>query len=311
MQPSVAIILINWNSLAVTHNCIASLKGIQYSNYSIIVVDNASADGSGKALKELFPEIVLLESEKNLGFAGGNNLGFDYALKNEFSYTLMLNNDTIVEPDFLTHLINHIDTHPEIGAIQPRIHYDHNRQLLWNGGSYYSKIWGIFYSKSFNKLPPPNCLTLKEVDWITGCAFLIRSDVLKKAGLLSEQMFMYYEDVDLSLRIKALGYSLAYHGKSLIYHIAGYSSKSKTEGNEGFLNPLVHYYNVRNKIWVLKKYTPWYCILTTVLYNFIYLCGVMGYFLVRRRFTKLRTVFNALIDGLKGQINYLRDNESN
>lgn len=299
MQPAVAIILINWNSLEVTRDCIVSLKGIQYANYSIIVVDNASADGSGQALKALFPEIVLLESEKNLGFAGGNNLGFAYALENQFTYTMMLNNDTIVEPDFLTHLINHIDTHPEIGVIQPRIHYDHNRQVLWNGGSYYSKIWGIFYSKSFNKLPPSNSLTLKEVDWITGCAFLMRSDLLKKAGLLSEKMFMYYEDAEFSLRIKALGYSLAYHGESLIYHIAGYSSKSKTKGNEGFLNPLVHYYNVRNKIWVLKKYTPWYCIPTVLAYNLVYLFGVLAYFLVRRRFSKFTIVLKAIKDGLQ------------
>lgn len=311
MQPAVAIILINWNSLEVTSDCIVSLKGIQYPNYSIVVVDNGSADGSGKALKQLHPEIILIESATNLGFSGGNNLGFDFALAKAYDYTIMLNNDTFVEPDFLDHLINYMEAHQQVGAIQPRIHFNHNRALLWNGGSYYAKWWGYFYSKGENKLPTPEHLIIKEVDWITGCAFLVKTSTLKKTGLLAENFFMYSEDVDLSFRIKALGLTLMYHGDSVIYHIAGHSNKSKTKGKEGFVHPNVHYMNQRNRLWVLKKYTPWYCIPTTLLYNSIYLCGVMGYFLVRRRFSKLRAVFNAVTDGLKGNISYLRNNESN
>lgn len=302
MQPSVAIILINWNSLEVTSDCIVSLKGIQYANYSIVVVDNGSADGSGKALKQLHPEIVLIESSTNRGFTGGNNIGFEYAIAHAFDYALMLNNDTFVEPDFLDHLVNYMEGHPEVGAIQPRIHYNHNRTLLWNGGSYYSKCWGYFYSKDENKIPSPESLTIKEVDWITGCAFLTKTKTLQQTGLLAEQFFMYSEDVDLSFRIKALGLSLVYHGDSVIYHIAGQSNKSKTKGKEGFVNPNVHYMNQRNRIWVLKKYTPWYCIPTVLAYNLIYLLGVLAYFLVRRRFSKFKIVLKAIKDGLLGSI---------
>jgi len=302
MQPSVAIILINWNSLEVTSDCIVSLKGIQYANYSIVVVDNGSADGSGKALKQLHPEIVLIESSTNRGFAGGNNIGFEYAIAHAFDYALMLNNDTFVEPDFLDHLVNYMEGHPEVGAIQPRIHYNHNRSLLWNGGSYYAKWWGYFYSKDENKIPSPESLTTKEVDWITGCAFLTKTKTLQQTGLLAEQLFMYSEDVDLSFRIKALGLSLVYHGDSIIYHIAGQSNKSKTKGKEGFVNPNVHYMNQRNRIWVLKKYTPWYCIPTVLAYNLVYLLGVLAYFLVRRRFSKFKIVLKAIKDGLLGNI---------
>lgn len=302
MQSSVAIILINWNSLEVTSDCIISLKGIQYANYSIVVVDNGSADGSGKALKQLHPEIVLIESSTNLGFAGGNNLGFDYALAQAYDYTIMLNNDTLVEPDFLGHLVQYMEANPHVGAIQPRIHFNHNRALLWNGGSYYAKWWGYFYTKGENKLPNPEHLIIKEVDWITGCAFLTKTKTLQQTGLLAEKLFMYSEDVDLSFRIKALGQSLVYHGDSIIYHIAGQSNKSKTKGKEGFVNPNVHYMNQRNRIWVLKKYTPWYCIPTVLAYNLIYLLGVLAYFLVRRRFSKFKIVLKAIKDGLLGNI---------
>lgn len=302
MQSSVAIILINWNSLEVTSDCIISLKGIQYANYSIVVVDNGSADGSGKALKQLHPEIVLIESSTNLGFAGGNNLGFDYALAQAYDYTIMLNNDTLVEPDFLSHLVQYMEAHPQVGAIQPRIHFNHNRALLWNGGSYYAKCWGYFYSKDENKIPSPESLAIKEVDWITGCAFLTKTKTLQQTGLLAEQLFMYSEDVDLSFRIKALGLSLVYHGDSVIYHIAGQSNKSKTKGKEGFVNPNVHYMNQRNRIWVLKKYTPWYCIPTVLAFNTAYLLSVLGYFVVRRRFSKFKIVLKAIKDGLLGNI---------
>lgn len=302
MQPSVAIILVNWNSLEVTSDCIVSLKNIQYPNYSIIVVDNASEDQSGKALKQLHPEIKLIESPTNEGFSGGNNLGMGYALEQGFDYTILLNNDTFVEPDFLNYLIDYMEAHPSVGAIQPRIHFNHNRNLIWNGGSYFAKWWGILYSKDANQLPSAASLQIKQVDWITGCAFLTRTSILKKIGFLSPNMFMYSEDVDLSFRIKALGYQLVYHGESVIYHIAGMSNKSKTKGKEGFVHANVHYYNQRNRLWILKKYTPWYCIPTAVLCNIFYISGIIGYFAARRRFTKLKAVMKAVRDGLTGHI---------
>jgi len=302
MQPSVAIILINWNSLDVTSDCIRSLKGIQYANYSIIVVDNASADGSGKALKSLFPEIILIESDINEGFAGGNNLGFLYAIQQGYQYSIMLNNDTFVEPDYLHHLVTYMEAHPSVGAIQPRIHFNHNRKILWNGGSHYLPFLGMLYSKRFHQTPSRENLSIREVDWITGCAFFTRNALLQQTGLLAPNMFMYSEVVDLSFRIKKMGYSLMYHGDSVVYHIAGVSNKSKTKGKEGFVNPNVHYMNQRNRLWILKKYTPWYCVPTVILCNIFYISGIIGYFALRRRFTKLKAVLRAVKDGITGHI---------
>lgn len=302
MQPTVAIILVNWNSFEVTNDCIVSLKGIEYAAYTIVVVDNGSIDGSGQQLKELHPAIVLIESATNQGFTGGNNLGFEYSLNNGFDYSMMLNNDTFVEPDFLNHLVNYMQANPTVGVVQPRIHFNHDRSLLWNGGSYHSKWLGFLYTKGFNKAPNHSYLQFKQVDWVTGCAFFTRNSILKTTGLLAQNMFIYSEDVDLSFRIKALGLQLMYHPHSVIYHIAGMSNKSKTKGKEGFVNPIVHYLNQRNRIWILKKYTPWYCAPTAALSNIFYISLIMGYFAARRRFTKLKAVARAVRDGLKGSI---------
>ncbi|MBL0882573.1 MAG: glycosyltransferase [Chitinophagaceae bacterium] len=297
LPPSVAIILVNWNSFQVTNDCIDSLKKIHYNNYTIIVVDNGSKDQSGQQLKQLHPDIVLLESSTNLGFTGGNNLGFEYSLQQHFEYSMMLNNDTFVEPDFLDHLITYMIAHNTVGAIQPRIHFHHNRNILWNGGSYHAKWIGHFYTKGIFKKPTATYLQLKKTDWITGCAFLVRNSILKQTGLLATKMFIYSEDVDLSMRIRALGYTLVYHPDALIYHIAGMSNKSKTKGKEGYVNPIVHYLNQRNRIWVLKKYTPWYCVPTAFMFNIFYVSLIIGYFATRGRFSKMKAVLKAVKDG--------------
>lgn len=288
----------------VTKQCLHSLRALTYRSFQVIVVDNASSDGSAEILAKEFPEIVLLSAATNLGFAGGNNLGFLYAFQHHFSYILMLNNDTIVEPDFLDHLIHYMETHPDTGAIQPRIHFEHDRSLIWNGGSKHAVWTGFLYAEDVHRKPGKRSLQLKKVDWITGCAFLIRTSVLQQTGLLAENMFMYSEDVDLSMRIKALGNTLIYHPQAVIYHIAGMSNKTLTKGKEGYVNPMVHYYNQRNRIWILKKYTPIYAYPTVIICNFFYILLIIGYFALRGRFNKLKAVMKAVKDGLAGSVQY-------
>ncbi len=304
MTKKVAVILVNWNSFQLTADCIASLGAMPYSDYSIIVVDNGSVDRSGQLLKETYDHIILIESSKNLGFTGGNNLGMQYAVEQGYTYALLLNNDTFVEPGFLEVLVNYMDLHPEAGIIQPLIYFNHNRSLVWNGGSYYNTWLGYAYTTNFNKPLLPESRIIKEVDWVTGCAFFTRTAILRETGFLAENLFIYFEDVDLSFRIKKAGYKLIYHPESVIYHIAGMSNKNRVKGKEGFVNPIVHYLNFRNRIWLLKKYTSPLKAITVGLFNFFYIIAVMAYFVTRFRFTKLKTVIKAVKDGLNGSIKY-------
>lgn len=304
LTPSVAIILVNWNSYEVTNDCILSLKKTSYPDFKIILVDNGSADGSGQKLEQQHPGIIVLYSDKNLGFTGGNNIGLRYSLEHQFTYSMLLNNDTFVEPDFLTHLIGYISRHPKTGAVQPRIHFNYDRSLLWNGGSYFNQWTGFTYTKGEKKLPGKEHMIIKEVDWITGCALLVKNSVLSQVGLLAENMFIYSEDADLSFRIKEKGYHLVYIPASVIYHIAGMSNKNKTKGKEGYVNAVVHYLNQRNRIWLLKRYTKWYCAPTVATINFFYVLMVMSYFAARGRFGKLKAMKNAVKDGLLGSVKY-------
>lgn len=304
MNKRIAIILINWNSFDTTNDCINSLNLVTDRDFDIIVVDNASIDNSGDQIKELHPHIILLKSLVNAGFTGGNNIGFRYSIAHNYEFSLMQNNDTFVEPDYLTPLINYMDEHPNTGVAQPRIFYHHNRNLIWDGGSYINHFLGHTYTKGVGKASSEIYNFEKEVDWITGCAFFVRNSILKQSGLLAENMFMQWEDVDLSFRIKKLGYNMAYVPSSVIYHIASSSLKSQTKGKEGFLNPAAHYRNIRNRIWILKRYTPWYFAPSAIAFNFFYILLVIGYFALRRRFVKLNEVLRGVRDGLKGSIKY-------
>ncbi|MEN9684920.1 MAG: hypothetical protein RLZZ28_706 [Bacteroidota bacterium] len=301
----IAVILINWNSFDTTNDCINSLKEVSDPDFDIVVVDNASADQSGDQLASIHPDIILIKSPVNAGFTGGNNIGFRYSLDNGYEFSLMQNNDTFVAPDYLSPLIDYMNNHPQTAVVQPRIFYHPNRHILWDGGSYFNHFIGHGYTKGLGKTSSPKYEQEKQVDWVTGCAFFVRNSVLKEVGLLSENMFMNWEDVDLSFRIKQKGYQLAYIPSSIIYHITSMSLKSSKKGDEGFLSPAAHYRNIRNRIWILKRYTPWYFALSVIFFNFFYILLVIGYFALRRRFVKLKAVVNGVRDGLSGSINYV------
>lgn len=297
MKKQTALILVNWNSFEYTNQCLVSLSNC-IQNFEIIVVDNGSTDGSGEELKAKHPHIILIPSATNLGFAGGNNVGIKYAIDHSFEYIMLLNNDTFVAPDFLDVLVKYMDEHPEVGIIQPKIYCHHDRSLIWDGGSYFNPIFTLPYTPGALKKERAAHNQLKKVDWVTGCAFFTRANILKKSGLLNEKFFIYFEDVDLSFKIKKLGYQLIYHPKSVVYHIAGMSNKSKSKQKEGYVNPIVHYLIQRNRIWFLKRYTNPIFVVPTILYHASYSIAVMIYFTLRGRFKKLNALLRGIKDGI-------------
>lgn len=303
-----AIILVNWNSYALTAQCIRSLQQMSHpESATVILVDNHSADGSGEALKTEFPHIIYIQANDNLGFTGGNNVGIAYAIQEKFDYTLLLNNDTTVAPDFLAPMVAYMEAHPETGAVQPLIYYHHQPSLIWNGGSYYNQWLGHpsirYIGKTIESTPLQNTTPVR-VDWITGCAFFTRTSLLESIGALSDNLFMYFEDIDLSFRMREKGFQLRLLPQSVIWHVGGMSNKNKEKTREGFVNPVVHYLNIRNRIWILKKYTSLLNLPSVLLFNSLYIAGILFYFMIRLRWGKFQTACKAVLDGLLEHITY-------
>ncbi|MEX2511823.1 MAG: glycosyltransferase family 2 protein [Cyclobacteriaceae bacterium] len=298
MSYSVAIVILNWNGWEYTRACLESLLNSGFPPSQVIIVDNHSEDGSFDYIKETFPDIQLIRNHANLGFAGGNNVGIRKALEEGYRYIMLLNNDTELNPDFLTYLVEEMEISENVAAIQPLIYFLRKKDKLWNAGGRF-RPW-LAYSQTCYKIK--NNKIAYPTDWITGCAILVRAKVIKEVGLLDEQYFAYFEDVDWSLRMKKRGYALKVHPLSVIFHEAGASSKSKNEEKEGFLDPKVHYLNARNQVFQLRKHARFPLGIVAWPAQLIRFGIFACYFLVRGRKNKLKAVIRGWKEGFTTKI---------
>jgi GT2 family glycosyltransferase len=294
-QKQVAVILLNWNTPVHTINCILSLQ--QYcdeSLFDIIIVDNGSTDDSVADIRSRFPELKYIENHENLGFAEGNNRGLMYSIAKGYTYSLVMNTDTLVDEDIVRGLTLHLNGHLRAAAVQPAIYWMHDKGKLWNGKGGFNAFTGRTFSDT--TLPDEKNKNYENAKWLTGCCVLLRNSVLSTCGFFNERFFLYYEDVELSYRIRFRGYELHYLPAYKMYHEAGASAT--VQKKEGVLSPIIHYYIIRNHLWFLRKYGWAIFYPVYVLYNGCYYSLVWTYFKVRRRNEKAHYVLKALKDGI-------------
>lgn len=295
MPKSVCVILLNWNTPSHTLRCIETLyANCDVTVFDLVVADNGSTDDSLNQFRKVYPDIVYIENGENLGFAEGNNRALKYSVEKGYAYSLLLNTDTEVHEDVLRPLVSYMDQNKEVGAIQPTIYYLHEKDTLWNGGSYFNKFLGITYSRTKGQLSQKTT----KVDWITGCCMLVRNSTLKKVGFFTEKFFLYYEDVDLSFRIQQAGYDLVFYPFSKIYHEAGVSGKSASKDKEGVVSPIIHFYNVRNRIWLLRRYGSVIFAPINFLYSAFYYGLLLVYFIVKGKKKKANMLVKGVKEGL-------------
>ncbi|RYY07513.1 MAG: glycosyltransferase family 2 protein [Sphingobacteriaceae bacterium] len=297
MYKPVALILLNWNTPAHTIHCITSLqKFCDQSLFDIIVADNGSTDGSLSLIQAQYPNLIYIDNKKNLGFAEGNNSGLDYAIKNGYTYSLVLNTDTEVDEDIVSKLSFHLDKHLEAAAVQPAIFWMHKRSIIWNGEGSFNKLLG----KTFSDTKPAESSDPdqhKNAEWLTGCCMMIRNSALIKSGLFNKKFFLYFEDVELSFRLRNFGYQLHYLPPCKMYHEAGVSAKINAPKKEGFLSPVIHYYISRNHLWILRRYGKPLFYPINIIYNGGYYSALWLYFQLRGRKEKASFLLKGLKEG--------------
>jgi GT2 family glycosyltransferase len=243
-----AVIILNWNSGEMTAECIRSLLKMRAEDYEIIVVDNGSKDGSVEYLREQFPQITILPQDHNLGFAAGCNVGMKLALERGMKYVLPLNNDTVVDPGFLTGLECVAQENPRAAMITPKIYFwDQPHRLWWAGGKF--TLWsGVPIMIGRKEEDVGQFESVCQVDWATGCSALMRCDVLGQVGLFDERFFGNGEDLDLSLRIRKAGYEIWYAPKAKLWHKEGVDYRQ----NVG--EQMRKYTGARNSLYVMYKH---------------------------------------------------------
>jgi GT2 family glycosyltransferase len=203
--PKVNIVILNYNGKNYLKECLSSVFCLDYSNFEVVVVDNNSDDGSLEMAKQYFPKAVFIKNEANLGFSAGNNIGIKYSLEKMAEFVLLLNNDTCVEKLLLTELIETMRINKKVGLASP---------LIFSGNS--DNIW--FSGGRIDWLKMKAIHTDRATDFISGCAMLVSADVFKKIGLLDEDFFLYWEDVDFSVRAKQAGFSILIVKDSSVWH---------------------------------------------------------------------------------------------
>jgi GT2 family glycosyltransferase len=246
-EPLVYIIILNWNGYKDTIECIESLQRIKYENYKIVIVDNESTNESVKILKSKYPKIRLFENKENLGFSGGVNIGIKWALKNKADYILLLNNDTFVDKNFLSNLVDTVEGKNMVGIVSPKIYYSDKPNMIFSMGGFknYAGLYP-FIDHEIKKIDTGQYNKLEERDCVIGCCMLIEKNIFKNIGLFDDDYFLYVEDMDFSIRVKNAGYKIFVCQKSKIWHKVSGSS-----GGEG--NLVKEYYNNRNLILFARK----------------------------------------------------------
>lgn len=226
-DPHVAVILVAFGGRDDTLACITTLLKSDYSNFKIILVDNDSWDDTSEQVSEKYPDVEIIRSDKNLGFAGGNNLGIDRAIETGARYIFLLNNDTEIAPDAISLLVQSAEKIENLGVIGPMIYYHEDKDLIWSAGGKIDYSWSNLYHRGIRTKDAMEFSTNEEVDYLTGCAIMFPAKRVGEIGKLDESYWMYYEDADFCQRIKKAGYSVIFEPGAKVWH----KVSSSTGGN--------------------------------------------------------------------------------
>lgn len=229
--PRVTTIILNWNGMMDTLECIESVRNLDYPDMRIVVVDNGSSDGSTNILRQRYPWITLLESKENLGFTGGNNLGIVKALEMGTDYVWLLNNDTIVERDVLRKMVQTIGNTPGIGIASPVICFNDPPGKVQFCGSYIDWERKRIVKLKVGEPYPSNGVSIS----LWGTALLIRRDVVEKVGFLNDKYFAYHEDEDYCMRVARAGYRAIVVPEARVFHKNSRSTGSNDAPMQVFL----------------------------------------------------------------------------
>jgi GT2 family glycosyltransferase len=219
-QPSVwAIVLTHGGAEEITAACIDSLLAQDYAGLTVLLVDNASYDGSGERLRDRYAQIRYLNTGGNYGYTGGNNRGMIHAIAAGAEYVLVLNNDTVLERDCISHLMRSAAAAPRLGALAPKIlYYDDPSRIWFAGGDFVQKKALGMHRRERELDDPAEPARLGEMTFATGCCFLMPAGVFRSVGGFREDFFIYCEDVELSLRLTRAGYKLYYQPAARLLH---------------------------------------------------------------------------------------------
>jgi len=236
------VIVLVWNSVDDTLECLKSLYESSYPNQEILLVDNGSSEGVVASIRRAYPGVRVLELATNLGFSAGNNAGIQYALRRGFDYVLLLNQDTVVAPDMLGKLVAFAEAHPRAGLIGPAVDCAGTERMVYALGGMIQWSKGLTRNRGMFEHPErfPFHAESERVDFVPGCGMLVSRRFLETAGSLDPQYFFNYEEVEWAVRGRRYGFEVWFLPSAKMWH--------KVSASLGVSSPANTYYMTRNAL---------------------------------------------------------------
>ena len=312
IKSSVSIVIPHWNNVDVLSECLESISATDFENFETIVVDNASTDNSVASVRSNYPNVKLIENDKNYGYAGGCNIGAEAA---SGDYLIFLNNDTVQEKDWISNLIKTINSDDKIAAVQPKIlnYYDRNVFDYAGGSGGHMDIYCFPFARgrifSFQENDEGQYNNKEKCFWSSGTCFMVRRELFQKAGGFDESFFAHMEEIDLCWRLYAMGFEVWVEPDSVVYHknaltLPMYSHKKYYLNHRNSLLMLLGNYSIKNIFLIgiprliLEKIACFYSILmldwrhfTAILRSLFWIIFHPNVIMKKRKsFSKIRTI---------------------
>ena len=228
--PRVAAVVVNYNGKEITLQAVESLRKMTYPNFDLVVLDNASTDGSPETLAQVYPDLKQVKVEVNRGSSSGYAHGFRWAFENGYDYVLLLNNDIEVEPDMLTELVKVAESAPDVGCVGPKCYFHGDRKRLWSAGGILRFRESITRERGYGEIDRGQYDRDAEVDYVNGCAILIRRAAAEAAGMWDDIFYICVDDADFCTRVKRHGFRCLYAQRAVLYHMVAYTTGGYSPG---------------------------------------------------------------------------------
>jgi GT2 family glycosyltransferase len=292
--PSLSVVVLHWRDMADTIECLRSLRNLQYPAVKVILVNNGAADFDDESPLRIIPSISIVSSRQNLGFAGGNNLGIAKALKDGADLVLLLNNDAVVRSDLAWSLLPALQD-PSVGIVGPIILYEDATDRVWDAGGTYNRLLGYPHRRHPLTIPSHNC----RVDYLSGCALLVKREVFETVGMFWDALFLYFEDVEFCLRAGKANFRCMLVREPLVRHKV--SASAGKRGSNRFSADKAYYFG-RNPFLLLQRHARGVHMLTGFVsqfllvlpYNVFHYIGPMNHVVLQSHLAGIR-------DGLLGR----------